>query len=118
VHLPAPAAIVPPPVIRRVVQPLKTPHFSAPVAPHFGSHGTVVQLGSQGLDVAEQDPTGGTAGGGFSDTLNATLPLVPVPLWTLALLALAVPLIRIWRTSLQEMFAFDDDLDDDLDVTS
>ena len=52
---------------------------------------------------------GGGAGAVISDGLNATLPGVPVPFWSLLLLLVAMPMTWAWRTSLVAMFEWDDE---------
>lgn len=52
---------------------------------------------------------GDGVGAAISDGLNATLPGVPIPFWSLLLLGLAVPITRLWRRSLMGMFEWDDD---------
>jgi hypothetical protein len=46
--------------------------------------------------------------GAIMSGLGSSLPLVPIPFWTLALLLACVPLARMWRTSVLGMFDWAD----------
>jgi hypothetical protein len=47
-------------------------------------------------------------GGAISAGLTATIPGIPIPFWTLVLLAGAIPLARTWRRNVLDMFEWDD----------
>lgn len=53
---------------------------------------------------------GGDAGvtGLLVGALGTSLPLVPIPFWTLAILLAIVPILRTWRRSVLEMFEWSD----------
>lgn len=113
----------------------------------FGTKGPALGLGSAvgGLRTTDDEPAAGaaaaagdepdalvagkTAGregisGAVMDGLSATLPLVPIPYWTLVLLLACLPIARMWRGSVLSMFDWadgtidgtggTDGLDDDL----
>ncbi|MCW2973505.1 MAG: hypothetical protein JWN72_1778 [Thermoleophilia bacterium] len=52
-----------------------------------------------------RDGVGGAVLGG----LSATLPGIPVPFWTLALLGISIPVVRRWRRNVLGMFDWSDD---------
>lgn len=72
----------------------------------YGHSGdSVVSLSGDGGDAVGVSSTNdGTAAGTLASGLSATLPGVPIPFWSLALLAIAIPLTALWRRSLMNMF--------------
>ncbi len=64
-------------------------------------------VGAEGLQAdaaASREGLGGKVMGG----LSMTLPLVPIPFWTLALLLACFPLLRLWRSDVLGMFDWSD----------
>jgi hypothetical protein len=64
-------------------------------------------LGTEGLradTAASREGLGGAIMGG----LSSTLPLIPIPFWTLALLLACFPILRLWRRSVLGMFDWND----------
>jgi hypothetical protein len=47
-------------------------------------------------------------GGAIAAGLSATLPGIPIPFWTLVMLAAAIPLARGWRRNVLDMFEWND----------
>jgi len=47
-------------------------------------------------------------GSAIASGLGATLPLIPIPYWTLGLLLVCFPLARLWRRNVLEMFEWTD----------
>jgi hypothetical protein len=57
---------------------------------------------------AEQASTREGIGGSIMNGLTMTLPLVPIPFWTLALLLACIPVAKLWRTDVLAMFDWAD----------
>lgn len=75
------------------------------------SEGSALGLGSgesplatDSVSSSERQGLTGTVLGG----LSASLPLIPIPFWTLALLLAAFPVARLWRSDVLSMFDWND----------
>lgn len=62
-----------------------------------------VELGDEGLQLDAAASRSGISGA-VTGGLTATLPLVPIPFWTLALMFACLPLARAWRRNVLGMF--------------
>ena len=83
------------------------------VASVFGSDGTsasATQLG-EGVAPGKSSDSSSSGLGGLTSALGGSLPFVPIPYWTLALLGAAIPLALWWRKGTLGMFEWNDDED-------
>ncbi len=94
----------------------ETTKEAAPVAKFDKTTVASNGAGGDGTEVADigDDPIiVSTAGGGSSGVvsrgLNATIPGVPIPFWSLLLLACSVPVVFLWRRSVVGMFVATDE---------
>jgi hypothetical protein len=69
--------------------------------------GSALGLGAGSLS-ADQSSSREGIGGAILTGLGTTLPFVPIPFWTLALLLACFPLLRLWRRSVVGMFEWPD----------
>ncbi len=115
VEVKRPAQASPPPVNDESVVETAPPVEELPPAkftnvPKTGTEGggnSALGLGTGGFKAdaaASREGLGGAIMGG----LSSTLPLVPIPFWTLALLLACFPILRVWRRSVLGMFEWDD----------
>jgi hypothetical protein len=106
---PAPATPEPP-AEPEPAAPLPPASFTDVKETKVQSSGTsALGLGDEGISLkadtaADREGLGGAIMGG----LSATLPLVPIPFWTLALLLACFPILRLWRRSVLGMFDWND----------
>jgi len=70
-----------------------------------------VDLGDDGLDLDLAADKAGGISGAFTGGLSSTLPLVPIPFWTLALMLACLPIAHAWRRSVLAMFDQPDETD-------
>jgi hypothetical protein len=93
---------------------LDTPESAPKVEPTaaddlFGSDGgaSATELPKQGMPGEPASSKGGL--GGLTSALGGSLPFLPIPFWTLALMCLAIPLALLWRRSTLGMFEWPDE---------
>lgn len=105
VERPAPERVAPAPRRQRPVatpvEPEAPTTFQALDEREATEPRSSVDLGSDGLIESRQV-------GSVLDGLGGTLPLIPIPFWTLALLLACFPIARMWRRSVAEMFEWPD----------
>ena len=101
---PAPAAPVD---VAPVAAPVAKPEFTQIVREQVGAAGSSsVTLPRRVKFDTSSDRTG--VGGAIATGLGATLPGIPIPFWTLAMLMVAFPLARLWRRNVIDMFEWHD----------
>lgn len=97
------------PTVKRVILKRAAPKVEeAADDTSFGTDGSSVNLGSEGLDLSARKEEGDSLSGAVTTRLGMTLPGVPLPFWSLLIFILAVPLTRMWRQSMVRMFTFTD----------
>lgn len=107
---PEPAAPAPAAPVRAAPAPAerKVPTtYSAIQSRTVTNDGSALGLGRDDLladAAADRKGISGSLGG----ALGATLPLIPIPFWTLALLLACIPVARMWRGSVLAMFDWSD----------
>lgn len=118
--------VVPGPAPKPIVEPqprVEAPEPAAPVeeiAPAAfqtvgrttaeSGTGSATGLGANDLESATAASRTKSTGikGALVDGLGGTIPFVPIPFWTLALLLACMPLLRVWRHSVLAMFDWPD----------
>lgn len=104
-----PTPAEPTPVAPAPAEPEPPASFQEVVERSVETVGSAVDLSPDGsFDESEAGGFSGALAGGF----GTTLPLVPIPFWTLALLLACVPVARVWRRSVLGMFEWPDGSED------
>ncbi|MCW2956520.1 MAG: hypothetical protein JWO69_1389 [Thermoleophilia bacterium] len=92
-----------------VLKPVTPAGFQEVVTRSVPKAGSAVDLGRGDFSadsVADRERS--SVGKAITGGLNATLPFIPIPFWTLVLLAVCFPLARAWRRDVMTMFDWSD----------
>ncbi|MBC7461372.1 MAG: hypothetical protein H7287_08415 [Thermoleophilia bacterium] len=102
IDIPMPTPVKPASTVTKIMQPVVT---KAGVRRSAVSLDGENALQADAATANRRDGVGGAVLGG----LSATLPGIPIPFWTLALLGASIPVVRRWRRNVLGMFDWSDD---------
>lgn len=112
---PAPTTTAPEPETKTVVEEIKDAVFQKVTSRDVKRTGSAISGLASGSGDAAADPLAADQaaqrdgiGGRVASGLTSTLPGVPIPFWTLALLLATFPIARAWRRSVLGMFDWAD----------